>query len=654
MKTILLTLFMLLSACKGLNNINPNYKDRTETLKKLYLELKRDPISLNRIIQLLRNFEQDIENENITINTPINTEGIIPGMDEGEQTLMHLAVMSIEPESIELMKVLKDTMNADVNVRNHKGETPLHLACELGDKDKIRLLLEMGANINLEDVFGTTPLIAHIDGDNFSWEVFNEFLSPAHNNIKIGFELKTILHLVCDNFWKNPEAAANIMKMLAREKADFRARDIKGNTLLHNLVLASIIHDVKPNITIEMIDLLIKYDVDPKAINKDNNKTVLHLAIERKADEAVINHITRTVGEFTPSPYKIVEDRFKELIKSYGNVDVEDEGRSNIIHDTLQNLWIQEDDFDQDNTKFLKLLAALFYTRWTNDKFIPNMNSNNNVDIYGDVDKTLSLAPLINIINNINPDDIDEDLKKEHIIEGEPFDIYKVIPLFSRKIFQIHIGTYMDGRANPLTKIKFQKLVSFLPEIKDNPEKLRFVINTLLRQFANCEVAITLGLDQVFSYLGETIEENTKIEELVYKHINQLKKNTLLEALRSTYPLKDEQSHFDLQILKHFANELNLIEEYDDPYNIGDNFDPNVIRDKFYEKYTYSLIMDTSKKLLMDGKITSKLFEYIQTMSGMKNVHLVQKVFFDKNDYSSKEEFIKALLIFGGYIKKEN
>ena len=461
-----------------------------------------------------------------------------------------------------------------------------------------------------------------------------------------------MLHHLCHNFWKNPEAAANIIKMLSREGADFRARDIIGNTLLHSIILASIVHDVKPNITIEMIDLLIKYGVDPKAINKDNNRTTLHIATEYGMHEDVISYLTKIVGELKPEPYKIVEDRFKELIKSYGNVDIEDEGRRKIIHDTLQTLWIQEDDFMQDNTKFLKLLAALFYARWTNDDFVPSIPLNNNVNIFHDVDTTLSLKSLIDLMSNIDKDnDLDDDLKGTLVIGRNRYTVDEIIAISIQKLTSIENNEFKRGVSNPLIKIKLQKLVSFLPNIINQPAKRRFVINTILRQFIYCEVGITLGLDQIFRYLGENISEDNKIENLIHQHLNELRKITLLDSLRIVY--KNVGVHFEVQVSKHFSDELNLMEDYEDPFDIRSNFDPNLIRNKFYEKYNYLLILETLKKPLMNGNITAKLFEYIQEISGAKNVHLVNKIFFNKDDYLTKEEFIKALLLTLGYIKSK-
>jgi ankyrin repeat protein len=56
---------------------------------------------------------------------------------------------------------------ADVNARNSKGATPLHIAVAMHFEDTARMLIEKGADANVKDDRGITPMnIAVYNGDN--------------------------------------------------------------------------------------------------------------------------------------------------------------------------------------------------------------------------------------------------------------------------------------------------------------------------------------------------------------------------------------------------------------------------------------------------------------------------------------------------------
>ena len=61
---------------------------------------------------------------------------------------------AINQNNISQLKELLEA-GAEINITNQYGETPLHLA---RSKEQIKLLLETGANPNIQDKFGETPL----------------------------------------------------------------------------------------------------------------------------------------------------------------------------------------------------------------------------------------------------------------------------------------------------------------------------------------------------------------------------------------------------------------------------------------------------------------------------------------------------------------
>ena len=73
--------------------------------------------------------------------------------DAENNSNLHIAVKN---NSIELVKYFLNK-RYDLNDVNKKGQTALHLACELGNEDIINLLVENGANTQIRDNKGRKP-----------------------------------------------------------------------------------------------------------------------------------------------------------------------------------------------------------------------------------------------------------------------------------------------------------------------------------------------------------------------------------------------------------------------------------------------------------------------------------------------------------------
>lgn len=72
--------------------------------------------------------------------------------DEG----MSLHALALEGDP-EMLKLSLDS-GARVNTVNHSGRTPLHIACARENLDTVNVLLEYGADVNIQDVNKQTPL----------------------------------------------------------------------------------------------------------------------------------------------------------------------------------------------------------------------------------------------------------------------------------------------------------------------------------------------------------------------------------------------------------------------------------------------------------------------------------------------------------------
>ena len=72
-------------------------------------------------------------------------------------TPLHLAVSWRGPETAEVVRVLLEN-GADVRARNDEGLTVMHYAVPSGNADMIRFLRDRGLGVNLQDDKGNTPL----------------------------------------------------------------------------------------------------------------------------------------------------------------------------------------------------------------------------------------------------------------------------------------------------------------------------------------------------------------------------------------------------------------------------------------------------------------------------------------------------------------
>ena len=74
--------------------------------------------------------------------------------DKDNNSALHIAVRN---NSIKMVKYLLSKKNKNINAKNNKGQTSLHLACLKGNEAIINLLIQNGANINELDLKGNKP-----------------------------------------------------------------------------------------------------------------------------------------------------------------------------------------------------------------------------------------------------------------------------------------------------------------------------------------------------------------------------------------------------------------------------------------------------------------------------------------------------------------
>lgn len=104
---------------------------------------------------------------------------------------------------------------ADPNIRNKKGITPLQLATSMGFTDGVEALIKGGANVNVGDQTGETPLIAAVHQRNpeLVRVLLAQGADPDHND-NSGRSARQYMELMSGN---------SLMKQIFKDADDKRA-----------------------------------------------------------------------------------------------------------------------------------------------------------------------------------------------------------------------------------------------------------------------------------------------------------------------------------------------------------------------------------------------------------------------------------------------
>lgn len=158
--------------------------------------------------------------------------------DEDNESLLHYTVKF---NCFEVARILL-SHNANVDIKNSNGDTPLMLACKMGLDNFIKLFLRYNANIDEKNSFGETSLQMAILNGNID---IIKFLINEKANIKtLTYSNRGIAHYAVKS------GKLDVLKYIVDKcNCDVNCIDGAGNSLLHYAVNIN---------NYEIVDFLIK------------------------------------------------------------------------------------------------------------------------------------------------------------------------------------------------------------------------------------------------------------------------------------------------------------------------------------------------------------------------------------------------------------
>jgi ankyrin repeat protein len=220
-----------------------------------------------------------------------------------------------------------------VNVKDPDGNTPMHMAVELGDLESVELLIDLGADMNMLNDDGLLPIdiaFSHLTStdharlaalliSNYSRmpqeaEFFYAFQAFSSKDVHMRFEGgRTVLHYAA--LYGHPA----LMETFISRGAQLEARDERQYTPLHIAVLEG---------KLPLVTLLVRYGSDVNARDAKNN-TPVHLAVTDSMNTQIISYLfsvgaeVNARNEHGESPLSIaaapsIPSRYTELLLKAG------------------------------------------------------------------------------------------------------------------------------------------------------------------------------------------------------------------------------------------------------------------------------------------------------------------------------------------------
>ena len=160
---------------------------------------------------------------------------------------------------------------ADVNSRNERQETPMHLAAKYNNGvEVLKILQENGADLNAKDIVGETPTDKAILYNNVTAFKYLMKQGIDFNNVN-NYGDTAVHHAVCNK----GEKGIQILKFLAKHGVELNIQNNWGATPVH---LAAFHNNVKA------LKYLLKHGLDLNARTNEGTNALHHAVLEHNVE----------------------------------------------------------------------------------------------------------------------------------------------------------------------------------------------------------------------------------------------------------------------------------------------------------------------------------------------------------------------------------